>query len=87
MREPVKILSAVTNDRISKWGNRGKGKTDRHTEAYEQKMILSKRCFINVINPASQKDEEGLGLSSATIAGNKGPSTAPIRAIYQISCL
>lgn len=50
-------------------------------------MILSKRCFISVINPASQEDEEGLSLSPATIAADKGTPPAPITAIYQISCL
>lgn len=53
----------------------------------KREMILSKWCFISVINPASQEDEEGLSLSPATIVQNKGALMGPIRAKYQISSL
>lgn len=40
-------------------------------------MILSKWCLINIINPVSQEDERVWGLSSVTIARNKGPPSSP----------
>lgn len=65
---------------------------DRHTERQtgewmcrKKEMILSKWCFISVINPASQEDEEGLSLSPVTMVRNKGTLMGPIRAKYQIS--
>lgn len=65
--------------------------TQRDRQASEcagkKEMILSKWCFISVINPASQEDEEGLSLSPATIVRNKDTLMGPIRAKYQISSL
>jgi len=62
--------------------------TQRDRQASEcagkKEMILSKWCFISVINPGSQEDEEGLSLSPATMVRNKGTLMGPIRAKYQI---
>ncbi len=74
---------------------RDDGIHDRETEIWKtgewmrtkREMILSKWCFISVINPASQEDEEGLSLSPATIVRNKGTLMGPIGAKYQISSL
>lgn len=59
----------------------------QESECAGKEMILSKWCFISVINPASQEDEEGLSLSPATIVRNKGTLMGPIGAKYQISSL